>query len=80
MQLVNMLVLIDKISLGEFSTLMLYLTMLSWPVIAMGLAVDWLKRGNVSLERVNEVMNQEEELDEVSLKTIQDIEALMQHG
>ena len=70
------LVLINKISLGEFSTLMLYLTMLSWPVIAMGLAVDWLKRGNVSLERVNEVMNQEEELDEVSLKTIQDIESI----
>ena len=70
------LVLINKISLGEFSTLMLYLTMLSWPVIAMGLAVDWLKRGNVSLERVNQVMNQEEELDEVSLKTIQDIESI----
>ena len=74
------LVLINKISLGEFSTLMLYLTMLSWPVIAMGLAVDWLKRGNVSLERVNEVMNQEEELDEVSLKTIQDIESIEFRG
>ena len=59
---------------------MLYLTMLSWPVIAMGLAVDWLKRGNVSLERVNEVMNQEEELDEVSLKTIQDIESIEFRG
>ena len=74
------LVLINKISLGEFSTLMLYLTMLSWPVIAMGLAVDWLKRGNVSLERVNEVMNQEEELNEVSLKTIQDIESIEFRG
>lgn len=74
------LVLINKISLGEFSTLMLYLTMLSWPVIAMGLAVDWLKRGNVSLERVNEVMNQEEELDEVTLKTIQDIESIEFRG
>ncbi len=74
------LVLINKISLGEFSTLMLYLTMLSWPVIAMGLAVDWLKRGNVSLERVNEVMNQEEELDEATLKTIQDIESIEFRG
>ena len=74
------LVLIKRISLGEFSTLMLYLTMLSWPVIAMGLAVDWLKRGNVSLERVNEVMKQEEELDEESLKSIEDIESIEFRG
>ena len=70
------LVLEDKISLGDFSTLMLYLTMLSWPVVAMGLAVDWLKRGNVSLERVNEVMRENEEVDESSLQDIKDINTI----
>ena len=70
------LVLADKISLGDFSALMLYLTMLSWPVIAMGLAVDWLKRGNVSLKRVQEVMSNIEELDESSLMNIESIESI----
>tara|TARA_Y100001936_G_scaffold245541_2_gene287642 strand:- start:1659 stop:3398 length:1740 start_codon:yes stop_codon:yes gene_type:complete len=70
------LVIEDKISLGDFSTLMLYLTMLSWPVVAMGLAVDWLKRGNVSLERVNEVMRENEEEDESSLQDIKDIDSI----
>ena len=70
------LVLLDKISLGDFSTLMLYLTMLSWPVIAMGLAVDWLKRGNVSLSRVQDVMFEEEVADESFLKNIDSIESI----
>ena len=70
------MVLADKISLGDFSALMLYLTMLSWPVIAMGLAVDWLKRGNVSLKRVQEVMSNIEELDESSLMNIESIESI----
>mgnify|MGYP002701152581 FL=1 len=70
------MVVADKISLGDFSALMLYLTMLSWPVIAMGLAVDWLKRGNVSLKRVQEVMSNIEELDESSLMNIESIESI----
>jgi len=70
------LVLIKEISLGDFSTLMLYLAMLSWPVIAMGLAVDWLKRGNVSLSRVNEVMDEEVEPDELSLLNLDTIESV----
>ena len=65
------MVLEEKISIGEFSTLMVYLTMLSWPVIAMGLAVDWLKRGNASLSRVDMVMNQEEEADEAHLNSVE---------
>ena len=70
------MVVADKISLGDFSALMLYLTMLSLPVIAMGLAVDWLKRGNVSLKRVQEVMSNIEELDESSLMNIESIESI----
>ena len=45
----------NEISIGEFSSLMVYLTMLGWPVVAMGLAVDWLKRGNACLTRVNSI-------------------------
>lgn len=70
------LVLEKQISLGEFSSLMLYLTMLSWPVIAMGLAVDWLKRGNVSLKRVNEVLGEDQEFDEFYLKEINHVKSI----
>ena len=51
----------NKITIGEFSSLMLYLTMLSWPVIAMGMAVDHIKRGSASISRVREIINEPEE-------------------
>lgn len=66
----------DKISLGEFSSLMVYLTMLSWPVIAMGMAVDFLKRGNASLSRVNEIIFNEPEKDEDLLKKINSVKKI----
>ncbi len=60
----------NEISIGEFSSLMVYLTMLGWPVVAMGLAVDWLKRGNACLIRVNSIILQNSEIDESDLNEI----------
>tara|TARA_B100000123_G_scaffold50645_1_gene34440 strand:+ start:13683 stop:15341 length:1659 start_codon:yes stop_codon:yes gene_type:complete len=60
----------NEISIGEFSSLMVYLTMLGWPVVAMGLAVDWLKRGNACLTRVNSIILQNSEIDESDLNEI----------
>ncbi len=60
----------NEISIGEFSSLMVYLTMLGWPVVAMGLAVDWLKRGNACLTRVNSIILQNPEIDESDLNEI----------
>ena len=66
----------NEISIGEFSSLMVYLTMLGWPVVAMGLAVDWLKRGNACLSRVNSIILQNSEIDESDLNKIGSIQKI----
>ena len=70
------MVLEKKITIGNFSSLMVYLTMLSWPVVAMGLAVDYLKRGTASVTRIQEVMSELEEDDESILKNINNIKKI----
>ena len=66
----------NEISIVEFSSLMVYLTMLGWPVVAMGLAVDWLKRGNACLTRVNSIILQNSEIDESDLNKIGSIQKI----
>ena len=66
----------NKITIGEFSSLMLYLTMLSWPVIAMGMAVDHIKRGSASISRVREIINEPEEDDESILEDLSQIQKI----
>jgi ATP-binding cassette subfamily B protein len=44
------------ITLGDFAAILLYLTMLTWPMMAMGWAVDIIKRGNASLNRINDIL------------------------
>ncbi len=44
------------ITLGDFAAILIYLTMLTWPMMAMGWAVDLIKRGNASINRINEVL------------------------
>jgi ATP-binding cassette subfamily B multidrug efflux pump len=44
------------ITLGDFTAILIYLTMLTWPMMAMGWAVDLIKRGNASINRINEVL------------------------
>jgi ATP-binding cassette subfamily B protein len=44
------------ITLGDFAAISIYLGMLTWPMVAMGWAVDIIKRGNASINRVNEIL------------------------
>ncbi len=44
------------ITLGDFAAVLMYLTMLTWPMMAMGWAVDIIKRGNASLNRINDIL------------------------
>ena len=44
------------ITLGDFAAISIYLGMLTWPMVAMGWAVDIIKRGNASIKRVNEIL------------------------
>lgn len=44
-------------SLGELVAFLAYLGMLSWPMMAMGFAVNIYQRGNASLRRIEELIN-----------------------
>ncbi|MGI9553880.1 MAG: ABC transporter ATP-binding protein, partial [Thermodesulfobacteriota bacterium] len=43
------------ITLGKFTAMLVYLAMLTWPMMAMGWSVDIMKRGNASLNRLNKI-------------------------
>ena len=46
-----------KFTLGELVAFLSYLGMLSWPMMAMGFAVNIYQRGNASLKRIEELIN-----------------------
>ena len=53
-----------SISLGDFVAFTQYLSMLIWPMIAMGWAVNVLQRGIASLERLNRLLAETPEIVE----------------
>ena len=52
-------VISGELSAGDFVATLSYLEMLVWPMLGAGWTVNMLQRGAASLERVNEVLNQE---------------------
>jgi len=55
-----------SISLGDFVAFTQYLSMLIWPMIAIGWAVNLLQRGRASLERINRILAETPEIIEPS--------------
>jgi ATP-binding cassette subfamily B protein len=53
------LVLSNTISLGKFVEFNLYLTLLIWPMVALGYVVSLYQRGMASLKRINLILNTE---------------------
>src|SRR5712692_9978491 len=51
-------VLSGQISLGSFVMFNTYMSMLVWPMIAMGWVVNLMQRGSASFERITEIMNE----------------------
>ncbi len=47
----------ESISLGDFVAFTQYLTMLTWPMISLGWAVNLLQRGSASLGRINRLLD-----------------------
>ncbi|MGH7884138.1 MAG: ABC transporter ATP-binding protein [Thermodesulfobacteriota bacterium] len=47
----------SEITLGKFTAMLVYLVMLTWPMMAMGWSVDIMKRGNASINRLNEIFS-----------------------
>jgi ATP-binding cassette subfamily B protein len=50
-------VIADNISLGTLMAFFAYLTLLIWPMIAMGWVVSLYQRGTASLDRINKILN-----------------------
>jgi ATP-binding cassette subfamily B protein len=61
------------ITLGEFTAISVYLSMLTWPMVAMGWAVDVIRRGRASIRRINEILSVEAEVRDFGGSTELDI-------
>ncbi len=55
-------VITSAITIGEFAQFTLYLTMLVWPMMALGFMVNVLQRGSASMNRLNKIFNTEPEI------------------
>ena len=53
-----------SISLGEFVAFSVYLTMLHWPMIALGWVVNLFERAEASMGRIAEMLDAEPEIDD----------------
>lgn len=61
------LVFRQAITLGDLVSFNVYLGMLIWPMYAVGELINVLQRGNASLDRVQEVLSQEEEVKDQAI-------------
>lgn len=72
------LVFRNVITLGDLVTFNVYLGMLIWPMFAVGELINILQRGNASLDRVNEVLKYEPDVqsseDPVVLEEVTNIQ------
>ncbi len=56
------LTILQSISLGDFVAFMSYLGMLSWPMAALGWAINMVQRGAASMERLNGILEETPEI------------------
>ena len=56
-----------NITLGDFAAMLVYLTMLSWPMMALAWAYDLIKRANASLNRINSIFSITPKLEDLPL-------------
>jgi ATP-binding cassette, subfamily B, multidrug efflux pump len=55
-------VLEGEISPGDFVAIMSYMGMMIWPMMGVGMVINWLQRGGVALERINAILNQKPDI------------------
>lgn len=61
------LVIAGEITLGTFVAFNGYLTMLMWPVIALGWVMNMTEQGLASMQRINEVLSEESEITDAGV-------------
>ena len=58
-------VILNRISLGDFVAFNSYLSLLIWPMMALGYVINIFQRGAASMERINKILDQESEIKEI---------------
>ncbi|UOY92025.1 ABC transporter transmembrane domain-containing protein [Ectobacillus sp. JY-23] len=59
------LVFQNRVTLGELVSFNVYLGMLIWPMFAIGELINIMQRGNASLDRVNETLSYDQDVQDV---------------
>ncbi len=54
----------DSICVGDFTSYMVYMVQLTWPMIAIGWVVNLFQRGTASVVRIDELLKQKPEIDD----------------
>jgi ATP-binding cassette subfamily B multidrug efflux pump len=65
------LVFHSELTLGELITFNMFLGMMIWPMIAMGELINIMQRGNASLDRVNDTLQYEADVQDKEQTTVQ---------
>lgn len=58
----GILVINNQIDLGQYVEFLLYLGLLTWPILAIGWVVNVLQRGIASLKRINKILDAEPDI------------------
>jgi len=56
------LTILNEITTGDFVAFTAYLSMLAWPMMALGWVVNLLQRGGASMRRINKILETEPEI------------------
>lgn len=64
------LVFRNQITLGDLVSFNMYLGMMIWPMFAIGELINIMQRGSASLDRVDEVLNVQPDIEDVTQPTI----------
>ncbi len=57
-------VVLHHINVGQFTTYMVFMVQLTWPMIAIGWVVNIVQRGTASVIRINELMTEKPSIDD----------------
>jgi len=70
------LTILQTISMGDFVAFISYLGMLSWPMMALGWAINVIQRGSASMKRINRIFDETPKVSNPSPSTIFHIDRL----
>ncbi len=62
-------VILGRLTVGEFVAFNTYMVQLTWPVIALGWVINIFQRGNASMGRINEILNERPTIGDAGVST-----------